>query len=56
MLDWQKITQLKMKLPRTAATEIKLLIDFERCVNKVMAAAETNGMSRTSQGKVEFIR
>src|SRR6266478_9605857 len=51
-----KTKQLQRKLPRTAATEIKLLNAFNRRVNKVMAPAETSGKSRTIQGKIEFIR
>src|SRR5437667_1751769 len=51
-----KIKQLQRKLPRTAATEIKLLNGFNRRVNKVMAPAETSGASRTIQGKIGFIR
>src|SRR6266446_3407941 len=51
-----KTKQLQRKLPRTAATEIKLLNAFNRRVNKVIAPVETSGRSRTIQGKIEFIR
>jgi hypothetical protein len=42
--------QLQTKLPRTAAIEMKLLKPFHRRVNKVIAAAEINGSSKTAQG------
>ena len=54
-----KIAQLQTKLPRTAAIEIRLLIVFQRRVNKVMTDAEISGMSRTAHGSgllvVKFI-
>ena len=45
-----KIAQLQRKLPRTAATEIKLLTIFQRRVNKVMTPAEASGRSITNHG------
>src|SRR5260370_779381 len=45
-----KTAQLKKKLPRTAATEMKLLTFFQRQVKKVMTAAEASGSSKTNQG------
>ena len=55
ILDCMKTNQLQTKLPRTAATEMKLLSRFDRCVNKVIAAALASGESKTIQGKLEFI-
>src|SRR6266700_5699623 len=51
-----KIKQLQTKLPSTAATEIKLLSAFHRCVNNVIAAALTSGENKTIQDKLEFIK
>src|SRR6266702_2040100 len=51
-----KIKQLQTKLMSTAATEIKLLSAFHRCVNKVIAAALTSGENKTIQDKLEFIK
>ena len=51
-----KIKQLQTKLPRTAAIEKKLLSDFDRRANKVIAAALTSGENKTIQDKLEFIR
>src|SRR6266581_6047403 len=45
-----KIAQLQMKLPITAATEIALLIVFQRRVNKVMTPAELSGKSKANHG------
>src|SRR5437868_9299857 len=45
-----KIAQLQTKLPRTAATEMALLISFQRRVNKVMTPAEPSGRSKANQG------
>jgi hypothetical protein len=45
-----KIAQLQTKLPRTAATEIALLIFLQRRVNKVMTPAEPSGRSSASHG------
>ena len=45
-----KIEQLHAKLPRTAATEIRALIFFQRRVNKVMTPAEPSGRSKTNHG------
>src|SRR2546421_8917500 len=45
-----KIAQLQTKLPRTATTEMALLIFFQRRVNKVMTPAETSGRSKANQG------
>src|SRR5437773_4210207 len=45
-----KIAQLQMKLPITAATEIALLIVFQRRVNKVMTPAELSGRSKANHG------
>src|ERR1700736_3999708 len=50
-----KIKQLQRKLPRTAATEIKLLNVFNRRVNKVMAPAETSGRRRAYHGSELFM-
>jgi hypothetical protein len=45
-----KIAQLQTKLPITAATEIALLIFFQRRVNKVMTPAELSGRSNANHG------
>ncbi len=45
-----KIAQLQTKLPRTAATEIALLIFFQRRVKKVMTPAEPSGRSKANHG------
>src|SRR5713101_3398126 len=45
-----KIAQLHAKLPRTAATDIRALIFFQRRVNKVMTPAEPSGRSKTNHG------
>src|SRR5438128_810852 len=45
-----KIAQLQRRLPRTAATEMKLLTVFHRRVNKVMTPAEASGRSKTNHG------
>src|SRR5205823_13188441 len=54
-----KIAQLQAKLPSTAATEMALLIFFQRRVNKVMTAADPSGRSKASHGShvlvVKFI-
>src|SRR5437588_13097122 len=50
-----KIKQLQRKLPRTAATEIKLLNAFSRQTNKVLAPAETSGRKRAYHGSALFM-
>src|SRR5205814_10445996 len=50
-----KMKQLHTKLPRTAATEIKLLTFFQRRENKVMTAAEPSGISKTNHGSRLFV-
>src|SRR5260370_32119842 len=45
-----KIAQLQTKLPITAATEIALLIFFQRRVNKLMTPAEPSGRSNANHG------
>ena len=45
-----KIAQLQTKLPRTAATEIALLMCFQRRVNKVMTPADPSGRSKANHG------
>src|SRR6266849_4285682 len=50
MSSLTKIAQLQKKLPRTAATEMRLLTFFQRRVNKVMTAAELSGRPKTNQG------
>ena len=45
-----KITQLNVKLPRTAATEIRALMFCRRRVNKVITPAEVSGRSKTNHG------
>src|SRR6266487_949620 len=45
-----KIKQLQTKLMSTAATEIKLLSAFHRCVNNVITAELNNGARRISHG------
>ena len=50
MSAFPKIKQLHTKLPRTAATEMKLLMSFQRRVNKVMTPAEVSGGSKTNHG------
>ena len=45
-----KIAQLQTKLPITAATEIALLIVFQRRANKVMTPAELSGRSKANHG------
>jgi hypothetical protein len=47
--------QPQTKLPKTAATETKLLKPFQRCVNNVIAIALANGKSKSTQGKAEFM-
>lgn len=46
----EKIAQLQMKLPKTAAIEMRLLTVFQRRVNSVITAAEPKGKSKTNQG------
>src|SRR6266487_1925377 len=50
MSSFPKIRQLQTKLPRTAATEIALLIFFQRRVNKEIPPAEVSGRSKTNPG------
>jgi len=50
-----KTNQLQAKLPRTAATEMKLLSAFARCVSNAIATALASGKSKTIQGRLEFI-
>src|SRR6266568_2261963 len=50
MSTFPKIRQLQTKLPRTAATEIALLIFFQRRVNKEITPAEVSGRSKTNHG------
>jgi len=50
-----KIKQLQAKLTSTATIEIELLNVFNRRVNSVITAALTNGASRMSHGKIEFM-
>src|SRR6266404_4427559 len=54
ILDCMKTNQLQTKLPRTAATEMKLLSALNRSVNKVMAIAEPSGRSNTHHGSMLF--
>ncbi len=54
ILDCMKIKQPQTKLPRTAATEMKLLSALNRSVNKVMAIAEPSGKSNTHHGSMLF--
>jgi hypothetical protein len=49
-----KTNQLQIKLPRTAATEMKLLSALNRSVNKVMAIAEPSGRSNRYHGSMVF--
>src|ERR1700681_2016501 len=51
-----KIKQLQRKLPRTAATEIKLLRALDRRVNNVIRADAKSGRSNASQGSELFIK
>ncbi len=50
MSAFPKIKQLHAKLPRTAATEIRALVFFQRRVNKVITPAEVSGRSKTNHG------
>src|ERR1700682_696090 len=51
----RKIKQLQTKLPRTAATEMKLLNVFDRRVKSTITAAEQSGRSKTDQGSELFM-
>src|SRR3979490_2967831 len=51
----RKIKQLQTKLPRTAATEMKLLNVFDRPVKSTITAAEQSGRSSTYQGSELFM-
>lgn len=51
----ENIKQLQVKLTRTAATEIKLLTDFHRSVNRVINVALIKGASSVIHGNIEFI-
>src|SRR6266487_6713757 len=55
ILGCMKIKQPQTKLPRTAATEMKLLSAFARCVSNAIATALASGKSKTIQGRLEFI-
>src|SRR6266581_6576879 len=54
ILDCVKTSQLQTKLPRTAATEMKLFSALNRSANKVMAIAEPSGRSNTYHGSMVF--
>ena len=51
----RKMKQLQAKLPRTAATEMKLLNVFDRRVKSVITAAEQSGRSKTYHGSALFM-
>src|SRR6266568_4192803 len=53
--DRAKTKQLQMKLPRTAATEIKLLSALNRSANKVITVAEMSGSSNAYHGSMLFM-
>jgi hypothetical protein len=55
ILGWRKISQLQMKLTRTAAMETKLLSGLDRRVNSVIAIAEASGHSKTCHGSMLVI-
>ena len=50
-----KTTQLQAKLPRTAATEMKLLRPGCDFVSSTIAAAAKNGRSKRYQGRALLI-
>ena len=55
MFGCTKIKQLQMKLARTAAIEMKLLSDFARRVNSVIAPAEIRGSINAYHGSTLLV-
>ena len=55
MFGVTKTTQLPAKLPRTAATEMKLLRPRQDFVNSTITTAAKNGRSKIYQGKALLI-